>query len=153
MVSFCSLISKFSQPFTNPSEIVPSITNYYYYYHYDYFYHYYFEWFFYISVEMELFLTLKLYLHISELLYITSWMVWNGKKILTIKLCTHAKLIIYIKMDLALNNLQGLICNKTKQTNKQTNKLTNKWMMLNCYCYIVITGTIQRPANKWVLLV
>ena len=40
---------------------------------------------------------------------------------LTIKLCTYAKLssieqIIYIKMDLALNNLQRLICHKTKQT-------------------------------------
>ena len=38
---------------------------------------------------------------------------------LTIKLCTYAKLfsieqIIYIKMDLALNNLQRLICHKTK---------------------------------------
>ena len=37
--------------------------------------------------------------------------------LLTIKLCTYAKLkffsieqIIYIKMDLALNNLQMLIC-------------------------------------------
>ena len=45
---------------------------------------------------------------------------------LTIKLCTYAKLnffkieqIIYIKMDLALNNLQRLICHKTQQTNKQ----------------------------------
>ena len=42
---------------------------------------------------------------------------------LTIKLYTYVKLnffsmeqIIYIKMDLALNNLQGLICHKTKQT-------------------------------------
>ena len=42
---------------------------------------------------------------------------------LTIKLCTYAKLncftieqIIYIKMDLALNNQQRLICHKTKQT-------------------------------------
>ena len=39
---------------------------------------------------------------------------------LTIKLCTYAKLnclieqIIYIKMNLALNNLQRLICHKTK---------------------------------------
>ena len=39
---------------------------------------------------------------------------------LTNKLCTHAKLelfemelIICIKMDLALNNLQRLICHKT----------------------------------------
>ena len=27
--------------------------------------------------------------------------------------------IIYIKMDFALNNLQRLICHKTKQTNQQ----------------------------------
>ena len=47
---------------------------------------------------------------------------------LTIKPCTHAKtelfeieLIIYIKMDLALNNLQGLICHKTQTTNQPTN--------------------------------
>ena len=52
---------------------------------------------------------------------------------LTIKLCTYAKLncfsierIIYIKMDLALNNLQRLICHKTKQT-KQTK------LKLSCY--------------------
>ena len=43
---------------------------------------------------------------------------------LTIKLCIHAKLkvfeielIIRIKMDLALNKLQVLICNKTQTTN------------------------------------
>ena len=42
---------------------------------------------------------------------------------LTIKLGTHAKLnffkielIIYIKMDLALNNLQRLKCQKTQPT-------------------------------------
>ena len=45
---------------------------------------------------------------------------------LTIKLCTHAKLncfgielIICLKMDLALYNLQRLKCHKPKQTNKQ----------------------------------
>ena len=32
-------------------------------------------------------------------------------------LCTHAKLIICIKMDLALNNLQRLICHITQSTN------------------------------------
>ena len=43
---------------------------------------------------------------------------------LTIKLCTHAKLnflktelIICIKMELALNNLQKLMCHKTEPTN------------------------------------
>ena len=47
---------------------------------------------------------------------------------LTIKLWTHAKmnlfeikLIIYIKIDLALNNLQRLICHKAKPN--QTNTL------------------------------
>ena len=44
------------------------------------------------------------------------------EKFLTITLCTYAKQlflieqIIYIKMDLALNNLQRLICHKTQQT-------------------------------------
>ena len=45
---------------------------------------------------------------------------------LTIKLCTYAKLnffvielFICIKMDLALNNLQRLICHKTQANNKQ----------------------------------
>ena len=28
------------------------------------------------------------------------------------------KLIIYIKMDLAINNLQKLICHKTQETNQ-----------------------------------
>ena len=42
---------------------------------------------------------------------------------LTIKLCTYAKLnclklIICIKMDLALINLQKLICHKTQTPNK-----------------------------------
>ena len=41
---------------------------------------------------------------------------------MTIKLCTYAKLFINIKMDLALNNLQRLICHKT-QTNEQINFL------------------------------
>ena len=40
---------------------------------------------------------------------------------LTIKLCTHAELIIYIKMDLALKNLQRLICHKTHQTKPNLN--------------------------------
>ena len=45
---------------------------------------------------MELFLTQKLYLHLSELFEIE---------------------LIGIKMDLALNNLQRLICHKTQPTN------------------------------------
>ena len=53
---------------------------------------------------------------------------------LTIKLCTYAKnelfsieQIIYIKMDLALNNLQRLICHKTKQTKPNQTKPSNHW--------------------------
>ena len=46
---------------------------------------------------------------------------------LTIKLCTYAKLnylerIIYIKVDLALNNLQRLICHKPQQTKPNQTK-------------------------------
>ena len=47
---------------------------------------------------------------------------------LSIKLCTHAKLnclkelLICIKMDFALNNLQRLICHKTQLTNIYANK-------------------------------
>ena len=37
---------------------------------------------------------------------------------LTIKLCTHAKLIICIKMNLELNNLQRLKCYKNQATNQ-----------------------------------
>ena len=44
--------------------------------------------------------------------------------------CTYAKLncfqIIYIKMDLALNNLQRLICYKTKQTNQTKPNQSNQ---------------------------
>ena len=45
----------------------------------------------------------------------------------TIKLCSHAKLILFeieqifcIKIDLALNNLQRLICHKIQPTNQPT---------------------------------
>ena len=44
-------------------------------------------------------------------------------------------MIIYIKMDLALNNLQRLICHKTKPT-KQTNKKLNKLMIRNLWIFI-----------------
>ena len=43
---------------------------------------------------------------------------------LTIKLCTYVKLnsfkLICIKMDLALNNLQRLICHKTQTNSHET---------------------------------
>ena len=47
-----------------------------------------------------------------------NWIAWN-RNVLTIYLSTHAKLyylkqiIICIKMDLALNNIQRLICDET----------------------------------------
>ena len=46
---------------------------------------------------------------------------------LAIKLCTHAKLCClktdYLyEIDLALNNLQRLICHKIQQTNQHRNK-------------------------------
>ena len=42
---------------------------------------------------------------------------------LTIKLCTHAEQIICIKIDLVLNNLQSLICQKPQTINLPTKKL------------------------------
>ena len=47
---------------------------------------------------------------------------------LTIKLCTYVfwiEQIIYIEMDLALNNLQRLICHKTQQTKPNNNNNNN----------------------------
>ena len=38
---------------------------------------------------------------------------------LTIKLCIHVELIVCIKIDLTLNNLQRLICHKTQITNQR----------------------------------
>ena len=68
-----------------------------------------------------------------------NWIVWNrtvwlnriawNRNVLTIKLCTHAKLnylekklIIWIKMNLALNNRQRLIWYKIQPTNQPTNQ-------------------------------
>ena len=51
-----------------------------------------------------MFFTIKLYLHLNCLI-ILNWIVWNRT--------------IFIKMDLALNNLQRLICHKTQTTNQQ----------------------------------
>ena len=52
---------------------------------------------------------IKLYLHLNRVLLL-NWIVWNRT--------------IFIKMDLALNNLQRLICNKTKTTNQPTTTAT-----------------------------
>ena len=61
------------------------------------------------------------------------------KFFLTIKLCTHAKtelfeieLIIRIKMDLALNNLQRLICHKTQTTNQ------SRRIKTRVYCSLIL---------------
>ena len=51
-----------------------------------------------------MFFRIKLYLHLN-CVRILNWIVWNR--------------IICIKMDLAVNNLQRLICHKTKQPNQQ----------------------------------
>ena len=86
--------------------------------------------------EIEMFFTIKLYLHLNCVMML-NWIVWNWtvfhiETVLTLNwivLCTHAKrmfeieLIIYIKMDLALNNLQRLICHKTQPTNHLKNEL------------------------------
>ena len=68
---------------------------------------------------------------------------------LTIKLCTNAKLncfsieqIICIKMDLALNNLQRLICHKTKQT--KPNQSTSLSSQTTRYCLVNVEGDRQK---------
>ena len=58
---------------------------------------------------------------------------------LTIKLCTHLfeiELIICIKMDLALNNLQRFICHNTQTAQPIRN---NIFMVYPCY-YKVLDG-------------
>ena len=57
-----------------------------------------------------MFLTIELYLHLNCVLL--NWIVWNRS--------------IFIKMDLALNNVQRLICHKPKQptTNKYINRIS-----------------------------
>ena len=40
------------------------------------------------------------------------------------------ELIVYIKMDLALNNLQGLICHKTQLTNQPQSNIRNVSLVL-----------------------
>ena len=50
-----------------------------------------------------MFFTIKLYLHLNCILML-NWIVWN--------------ITIFMEMDLALNNLQRLICHKTQTTNQ-----------------------------------
>ena len=52
---------------------------------------------------------------------------------LTIELCTklfEIELIIFIKMDLALNNLQMLMCHKTQTTNQPEPLITQSFMLV-----------------------
>ena len=76
---------------------------------------------------MEMFLEFKLFLHLNCVLML-SRMVWNGTVFFYIETVLELnwtelfeiELVICIKMDLALNNLQRLICRKTQPTNQQT---------------------------------
>ena len=66
---------------------------------------------------------------------------------LAIKLCTYTKLFeielfICIKMDFALNNLQGLICHKT-QTNKQI------VFFLSSLNPLLLWQTKKKIASEW----
>ena len=56
-----------------------------------------------------------------------NWIVWNGTifDIETVKLF-EIELIICIKMDLTLNNLQLLICHKTQTTNQPHRSLKQR---------------------------
>ena len=63
---------------------------------------------------------------------------------LTIKLCTEQ--IIYIKMDLALNNLQRLICHKTKQTKLYIYIYIYIYMYIYIYIYIYCTCSATNPS-------
>ena len=67
--------------------------------------------------------TIKLYLHLNSVL-ILNWIVWNRT--------------IFIKMDLALNNLQRLICHKTQQTKTKT-KWPEMFILKNTNTRCIIT--------------
>ena len=63
-----------------------------------------------------------MYLHLAELLLITAWIVlkwkcfWQLNCVLMLNWTVFNRTDYLHKMDLALNNLQRLICHKTKQT-------------------------------------
>ena len=56
-----------------------------------------------------------------------NWIVWN-----------RIELIIYIKMDLVLNNLQRLICHKTQTTNQHKESI---------YSFIFLHFLFLKPLN------
>ena len=57
------------------------------------------------------------------------------------------ELLICIKMDLAINNLQMLICHKPKQTNKQTKLI----FLQNTNCEKVSRLKLYLPWEKWTM--
>ena len=60
--------------------------------------------------------------------------------------------IIYIKMDLAWNNLQGLICHKTQQTkpiNYDINYINRIWLIgANSVMIIVVENELSKPGSN-----
>ena len=72
---------------------------------------------------------------------------------LLIKLCTHAELncfelIICIKMDLALNNLQGLICHETQTTNHSIVEFLNSSILFHGTLIGTTTPDQSRPESN-----
>ena len=63
-----------------------------------------------------MFFTIKLYLHLN-CVFILNWIIWNRT--------------ICIKMDLALNNLQRLICHKTQPTKQPIKRILYSWKDLS----------------------
>ena len=53
------------------------------------------------------------------------------------------------KLDLALNNLQGLICHKTQPTNQTNNPL--QWDVVLAWCYPSTTSRTYLNSQKYQL--
>ena len=74
----------------------------------------------------------------------------------TIKLCTYAKLncfqyeqIIYIKMDLALNNLQRLICHQNQTKPNYTSEINKMSRFTERTDIILGNGLTQQAEFKF----
>ena len=93
------------------------------------------NWFSWIRTEkldIEMFFRIKLYLHLNCIL-ILNWIVWNRT--------------ICIKMDLALNNLQMLIC---RTTNQQTiNSLATSRYLSFFSLSILFSGQLRQESLQW----
>ena len=74
-----------------------------------------------------------------------NWIVWNRHELFVIEL------IIYIKMDLALNNLQRWICYKTQPTNQHTHALTHI-IYIYIYIYVCVCVCVCVALNEEILL-